>query len=198
MYKDITGILLAAGKSTRFGSNKLLQQLPEHHTPIAVQSARNLLEVLPNSVAVVREDDQQLKSLLSETGINLIENPHTNLGMSSSIGCGIESANQLFPNTKGWLLALADMPYIPAAIIKQVADAVLHGTLIAAPEYKNQRGHPVGFSCQLRGELLTLTGDVGARLLIDKYSNQLYTFKTNEEVVLRDIDIPLDLIKEDK
>ena len=61
-----------------------------------------------------------------------------------------------------------------------------------------RRGHPVGFSCQLRGELLTLTGDVGARLLIDKYSNQLYTFKTNEEVVLRDIDIPLDLIKEDK
>lgn len=194
MYNDIAGILLAAGKSTRFGRNKLLQQLPEHNTPMAVQSARNLLEVLPNSVAVVREDDQQLKSLLSETGINLIENPHTNLGMSSSIGCGIESANQLFPDTKGWVLALADMPYIPAAIIKQVADAILHGTLIAAPEYKNQRGHPVGFSCQLLGELLTLTGDVGARLLIDKYSNLLYTFVTNDEVVLRDIDRPQDLM----
>lgn len=194
MYKDIAGILLAAGKSTRFGSNKLLQQLPEHQTPMAVQSARNLLEVLPNSVAVVREDDQQLKSLLSETGINLVENPHTNLGMSSSIRCGIESASQLFPCTKGWILALADMPCIPAAIIKQVADSILHGTLIAAPEYKNQRGHPVGFSCQLRSELLTLTGDVGARLLIAKHSDQLYTFETNDEVVLRDIDRPQDLV----
>jgi molybdenum cofactor cytidylyltransferase len=198
MYKDIIGILLAAGKSTRFGSNKLLHLLPEHQTPVAAQSARNLLGVLPNSVAVVRDDDQQLKSLLSETGIRLIENPRTDLGMSSSICCGIESANQLLPNTTGWVLALADMPYIPAVIIKKVADAIIQGALIAAPEYKNQRGHPVGFSCQLLDELLTLTGDVGARSLIDKYSDQLYTFATHDEVVLRDIDRPQDLIKEDK
>jgi molybdenum cofactor cytidylyltransferase len=118
--------------------------------------------------------------------------------MSSSICCGIESANQLLPNTTGWVLALADMPYIPAVIIKKVADAIIQGALIAAPEYKNQRGHPVGFSCQLLDELLTLTGDVGARSLIDKYSDQLYTFATNDEVVLRDIDRPQDLIKEDK
>ena len=173
MDKSIVGILLAAGLSARFGKQKLLHSLTDSQTPIAVQSAHNLLKILPNSIAVVPENSNELKSLLLETGIQVVENPDAGLGMSTSIRCAIESQIASHPDTQCWIIALADMPYIPPHIIKQVADAVLHGALIAAPEYNKQRGHPVGFSQQLSKELLNLQGDVGAKSIVEKHLSQL-------------------------
>lgn len=187
MRNGVAGILLAAGQSTRFGSNKLLQQLPENNVAIAVQAARNLVAALPDSIAIVRTDDHELKSLLLETGIRIANNPHAESGMSSSIHCGIEWFSEA-PAIKGWIIALADMPYIPTQVIEQVADAISKGAIIAAPQYNKQRGHPVGFSIQLREQLLELRGDVGARSLLNEYANQLHTIETSSALILRDID----------
>jgi len=193
MNKNIVGILLAAGQSARFGSQKLLHPLPDTQIPIAVQSARNLLEVLPNSIAVIRENDQELKSLLFETGIRIAENPDAELGMSTSIRCAIQSHTTSHPDTQGWIVTLADMPYIPPYVIKQIADALRQGARIAAPEYSNQRGHPVGFSCDLTDELLNLKGDIGAKLIIKKHRRQMQLIETPEIGVLRDIDHTSDM-----
>lgn len=193
MENNIVGILLAAGQSKRFGSQKLLQRIAEDQPPIAVQSAINLLEVLPNSIAVVRENDQELKSLLLKTGIQVVENPDARLGMSTSIHCAIESLIKSRPDAKGWIIALADMPYIPPRIIKQIADTLLQGALIVAPEYNKQRGQPVGFSQQLRNELLNLKGDMGAKPIVEKHLSQLQLIEVSSNSVLHDIDTPLDL-----
>ena len=193
MNNNIVGILLAAGQSKRFGSQKLLHLLPDNQIPIAVQSARNLLDVLPNSVAVIRENDQKLKSLLLETGIHIVENPDAQLGMSTSIRCAIKYQNISNPNIKGWVIALADMPYIPVSVTEQVADAIAKGSLIAAPEHNKQRGHPVGFSQDLTDELLTLQGDFGAKPIIEKHLSQLKLVEILNNGVLRDIDYISDL-----
>ena len=121
------GILLAAGQSSRFGQNKLVYQLPESQISMAVQSAQALLKVLPKSIAVVREDDQELKALLSITGISIVDNFQAETGISSSIRYGISASNS---STSGWVIALADMPYIPDTIIRQIAKAVQQGALI--------------------------------------------------------------------
>jgi molybdenum cofactor cytidylyltransferase len=55
----ITGILLAAGNASRFGSNKLLHLLPDG-TPIAMAAARNLKAAIPSSLAIVRPQDHAL------------------------------------------------------------------------------------------------------------------------------------------
>ncbi|MCI0505824.1 MAG: nucleotidyltransferase family protein [Gammaproteobacteria bacterium] len=196
MNKNIIGILLAAGHSTRFGGNKLLQPLPVNHIPMAVQSALLLLEALPNGIAVIRKDDQQLKSLLLETGIAVVENQNAHEGMSSSIRCGIESQKQLFSGAKGWVIALADMPYISATVIQQVANALREGALAAAPQFKNQRGHPVGFSYQLKDELLRLQGDAGAKTVLAKHHAKIRLINVSSNSILRDIDYPEDLIRE--
>lgn len=193
MYKNVVGILLAAGASKRFGSQKLLQSLPDSQIPIAAQSTRNLLEVLPNSIAVIRENDPELESLLVATGIQVMKNPDAELGMSTSIRCAIQSHTISHSDTQGWIIALADMPYIPPYIIKQIADALLQGARIAAPEYKNQRGHPVGFSCDLTDELLNLQGDIGAKLIIEKHRSQMQLIETLENGIFRDIDHISDL-----
>jgi molybdenum cofactor cytidylyltransferase len=193
MTAQFAGILLAAGQSTRFGSNKLLQSLPHSNTPMVVQAALNLLAALPDSVAVVRDNDHAIKLLLGETGIRIIDNPDSNLGMSSSIRCGVKYYLQN-PYIKGYVVALADMPYIPSQIFNQVADALQQGALIAAPEYTGRRGHPVGFSGRLTSDLLNLQGDTGAKALIEKYRHSLQLIEVDSETVLLDIDEPKDII----
>jgi len=192
MNSSIAGILLAAGQSTRFGSNKLLQPLPGSETSVAVQSAKNLLGALPKSIAVVREDDHELASQLVNTGIEIIQNPAPKLGMSSSIHIGIKYFSKIH-SIQGWAIVLADMPFINTQVIGQVADLVTNGALIAAPQYNNQRGHPVAFSRQLEGELLRLEGDNGARLIIEKHRNQLQLVDVSSNGILHDIDLPSDL-----
>jgi molybdenum cofactor cytidylyltransferase len=195
MNENIIGILLAAGQSTRFGGNKLTQPLPGNDVSMAVQSARHLLEALPNSVAIIREDDRELKSLLLDTGIAVVENQNAHQGMSSSIACGVKSQERLYPDAKGWIVALADMPFIPAAVIRRVARALRQGALIAAPQFNNQRGHPAGFSSQLKDELLRLQGDAGAKTVLAKHPDRLRLIEVPNDSILRDIDYPEDLVQ---
>lgn len=195
MENRITGILLAAGESARFGSNKLLHSLPDSDTPIAIQAANNLLEVLPHSVAVVKPNDKELISLLSQTGVTIVENPDTHLGMSSSIRCAINAIESgQVADTRGYIIALADMPYIPQETYKQVLNGLANSALICAPQYNKKRGHPVGFSSKLKHELLKLEGDVGAKAVIDKHINDLQIIESSSDKILRDIDKPEDII----
>ncbi|MGD8567322.1 MAG: nucleotidyltransferase family protein [Gammaproteobacteria bacterium] len=184
------GILLAAGSSTRFGSDKLLHRLPDNETrTVAELAARQLLDALPDSIAVIREHDSQLKALFSHLGMPVVTNVDAHLGMSSSIACGVNSR----PDATGWVIALADMPYIPSTVIIQVAQALQRDALIAAPVYKGQRGHPVGFSRHLFNELVNLQGDVGAKSIIERHRNELQLLATTDAAILRDIDRKADI-----
>jgi len=190
MSETLAGILLAAGQSTRFGSHKLLHLLPDTNTPMAVQAAQHLLQVLPYSVAVVRPEDVELKELLSQTGITLINNPQAHSGISTSIRCAL---NVLQRHSQGWLIALADMPYVPVSVYQQLVTAMQQGALISAPNFNGRRGHPVGFSSKLLPELLELQGDVGAKSVILKHSAQVQQIDVVTAGVIRDIDYPSQL-----
>src|SRR5258708_12162325 len=89
MATNIRGILLAAGYSKRFGSNKLLQTLPtgmpEAGTPIGLAAARHLLDALPESIAVVRPRAQKLGKLLPDAGCNTVVCKNAADGMGTSL-----------------------------------------------------------------------------------------------------------------
>jgi len=185
MKPACTGILLAAGQSTRFGSNKLLHPLPDG-TPMAVACARALHAVLARSIAVVEDRQSALAGLLAKTGLQVIVNPRTQQGMGTSIACGVAAS----PTARGWVIALADMPGIPASVIQQVTDGLARGADIVAPVYRGRRGHPVGFSARLAPELLALHADSGARDIIAAYLGTLELFETQHGGVIVDIDTP--------
>src|SRR5260221_11452896 len=92
MAATIGGILLAAGYSKRFGSNKLLQTLPagtpEAGTPIGLAAAKHLLEALPEAIAVVRPRAQKLGKMLRDAGCNTVVCKNPSEGMGTSLAAG--------------------------------------------------------------------------------------------------------------
>jgi molybdenum cofactor cytidylyltransferase len=185
---EIAGILLAAGSAERFGSNKLLHPLPDG-TPIAVQAAQHLVDAVPNSIAVVRPDDLELIEALAATGLGIIENPDASEGMGTSLARGVRATAE----AAGWLIALADMPWIEPATIDTLAGWLSRGASIIAPVHAGRRGHPVGFSGRWREELCGLGGDSGARRLLEAHPDALELVETADPGVIRDIDYPQDL-----
>jgi molybdenum cofactor cytidylyltransferase len=187
--KNIIGILLAAGTGSRFGGDKLLHPLPDG-VAIAAHAARNMFAAGLNVTAVVRPGDFPLADMLEQEGCAVTVCPGAARGMGASLAHAIASER----GADGWVVALADMPKIMPATIAAVAAALQQGARIVAPQFNNQRGHPVGFGAALCSELIALDGDQGARLLLDKHRDSLKLIECADAGVLYDIDRRTDVV----
>lgn len=187
---DYAAILLAAGSGSRFDpvgmKNKLLAPLADG-CAVAVASAASLLAILPHVLAVVRPGAEQLCSELRAIGCEVTVCPQANEGMGTSLAHAVAQAS----DAAGWLVALADMPYLKPATIKALVDALRDGADIAAPLCNGRRGNPVAFGRTHLSYLLTLSGDVGARSLLQDYPVTLV--EVDDPGVHLDIDLPQDL-----
>jgi molybdenum cofactor cytidylyltransferase len=185
---NIVGLLLAAGSATRFGSDKLQHALP-HGVSIAVQSARHLKSELGRVVAVVRPDSDQLISSLKAEGCEVVVCENAAEGMGASLACAARAAGE----ADGYLIALADMPFLRRTTIAAVRDALVGGAPLVAPYFRARRGHPVGLSHEFFHELLALRGDEGAKRLLAAHEKQMVKIPVGDPGALRDIDRPEDL-----
>ncbi len=184
----IVGLLLAAGQGRRFGADKLRQPLADG-TPVAVAAARALKAACPESVAVLRPEQDELAGWLAAEGLTVIRAAAAHGGMGHSLAAGVAAS----PDADGWLVALADMPRIRVATHRSVADAIANGAALAAPTYAGQRGHPVGFAARWRDALMALEGDEGARSIVRRNAGLLHAIGTDDPGVLQDVDTPADL-----
>ena len=189
----MVGILLAAGFSRRFGSaDKLLQRLPDGR-PIALASAENLIKAIPFSIAVLRPENQALAELMLNAGLKVVFCSENDQEMADSLATGVRFSTNIKAASSGFVIALADMPYIQSETIVAVANKVANGASIVIPTYQNQRGHPVGFSAKFRSELENIHGDEGARSIIKRYADELELLPTRDAGILVDIDTQNDL-----
>ena len=184
----IVGILLAAGAATRFGSNKLLHALPDG-TPIAAASLRNLRAALPRVVAVIRPGALKLEERLRREGAEVTACERAEEGMGTSLAHAVRASR----DADGWVVALADMPFIRPETIRRVVERLAAGAAIVAPAWQGERGHPVGFAGRFGSDLERLTGDAGARELLKGARATVELVDCDDPGVLRDIDRPEDL-----
>jgi len=182
------GILLAAGSARRFGGAKLLATLADG-TPVGVASCLALVAALPRTLAVVRPGDDALASALAATGATIVRCPRADEGMGASLACGVAASR----DAGGWVVGLADMPWIAPATIRRVADAIAAGASIAAPFQGGERGHPVGFAPSHRDALVALGGDEGAKRILAGRRAEVVRLDVDDPGVLRDVDVPGDL-----
>lgn len=191
----VVGILLAGGSGARFGGAKLLAPLPAAThgvgagTAIGVASCLHLLSALSQVVAVVRPGDSILAGQLRAAGAQVIACARADEGMGASLACGVAAA----ADADGWIVALADMPWIAPATIAVVADALRDGADIVAATHVGVRAHPVGFARAHYAALTALAGDAGAKSILAAHRDSLQLIEVADGGVVRDVDTPADL-----
>lgn len=185
---EVVGILLAAGRGSRFGSDKLLHRLPDGR-PMALAAAASLRPVCHRLIAVVRPDSPDLSQALREADCEIVICAQADSGMGHSLAAGVRAS----PDAAGWLVALADMPFIAGASHQAVVTQLQAGASLVATQYQGRRGHPVGFAGKWFEELTSLTGDQGGKAILQNHPQDLLLYPVDDPGVLRDIDRPDDL-----
>jgi molybdenum cofactor cytidylyltransferase len=109
------------------------------------------------------------------------------------MGCSLACAVNATADADGWVVALADMPWIAPATIAAVADALADGADLAATSFGGRRAHPVGFAKRHRPALSALTGDDGAKSVVAAHLSQLRLIEVDDDGVVRDVDTVADL-----
>ena len=185
----IRGLLLCGGKSTRFGSDKLLAVIEGR--PMVDLAARNLVEGAGNTLAIIPLGATDLRRILESAGCDILETKDTQRGLGASLAAGVAAS----AGSDAWIVALGDMPFIRAQTIAAVRAALEGGALIAAPILAGaaRHGHPVGFARQFEKELRALDKDEGARSILSKHRASLATITVDDRGIEADIDTLRDL-----
>ncbi len=175
-------LLLAAGSSRRFGSDKRVAKLPSGERILDATLAQILATKL-SLLVCLRPEDTDLSLQLSARGVAHHLCPRSDEGMGSTLAEGIAAV----PQWTAALIALADMPWIESDTYLAVAHAT-RVDRICVPTYQRQYGHPVGFGADFFHTLSGLRGEPGARQIISTHSDRVQEVPVNDPGIRRDID----------
>lgn len=193
----ISGILLAAGLSTRMGQPK--QLLPFGQSTIVETVVDNMLDSKFNEViVVVGHFAEQVQDILGKRPVKIVFNPDYREGMLTSAQAGVCSLN--FTNGKNksnrdaFSLMLVDQPFITSDMIDKVIDAYTQTDKgIVLPSYNYRRGHPVIFHHRYADDILALGAESGGvRSIFKSHGDDIHYVPVDTDDVLRDIDNPED------
>ncbi|WP_373529797.1 NTP transferase domain-containing protein [Nostoc sp.] len=183
---NVAIIILAAGASTRMGKPKQLlpyqgSSLLKHTIESAIASVCKLV------IVVLGANAQQIRSEVTQPSVQVIENPQWNLGMSASIRSGILSLESV----DAAVIAVCDQPFLSSEIINLLVEAYYStGKPIIASQYAETLGVPALFSQIFFSELAALGENVGAKHLINRHLNEVFSVPFPLGAV--DIDTPKD------
>jgi molybdenum cofactor cytidylyltransferase len=184
----VAAIILAAGRSSRMGSHKLL--LPYKGRPIVnwVLAAACASQADPIIVVLGHEAELVDAALQAERRFLAIHNPLYAEGMSTSLRIGLAAMPQ---EADGAIILLGDQPLITLEIINaMIAVSAKAPDAIIAASYQGRRGNPVLFPRQYFAELTTITGDEGGRSLLARYPDRVRLVEIDDALAGRDIDTP--------
>ena len=183
---NISGILLAAGMSTRMGQPKQLLPFGRStviETVIETVLASQLVEVM----VVLGHQRQQIEPKLTGHRLRIIDNPDYRAGMLTSVQAALK---QISPSSPAFALMLVDQPLITAGTINQVLEAHRSTTMpITIPQYRSRRGHPAIFDGQFIAEILALDWESrGMKEILDRHREQIHYLPVETDSILRDMD----------
>ena len=180
--KSCSAILLAAGRSSRMGAFKPL--LPFGNKTVIECCIDSLRDGGVEIIVVVlghRADDLRRKL----TGVSFAINPDPDSEMGTSITAGIR---ELPEDAQATLIALADHPAVPAAVVSTIIQGWKQGARIVIPTWQGRGGHPVLVDLSFRPELLNLTESGGLRALFDSHREAVKRFPVDSPFIARDMD----------
>ena len=185
----IVAVVLAAGRSARMGTQKLL--LPLGGKPVIARILDELLlSRLEEIVVVIGRDAAQIRQALTPRPVSFVENPDPDGDMLSSVRCGLLA---LPANTETVLLVPGDQARLGSALVRELIAAYRASERsIAVPIHAGHRGHPLLFSAGYRDEILSRFDGVGLRGLLLAHPDEILEWPTSDAAVLEDLDRPND------
>lgn len=186
---SIAGLILAAGQATRFGSDKRQALLPDGCSMLEAVIIR-YKEVFDTLLLVAQDNDDFACQLADIHGIDLVPNAQSDLGMGHSLACGAQALLARH-GLSGVVVGLADMPAVATTTLLDIRQTLIGRKRPVVPIYQGQLGQPRGLPHDWFEALSGLTGDQGARQLLDW--RQAVPVHVNDPGVLHDVDTPADL-----
>jgi molybdenum cofactor cytidylyltransferase len=187
--RNVTALVLAAGRSTRMGGpNKLLAEL-DGKKLVRIVTEQALASKASEVIVVTGHQADLVEQALAGLNVKFVRNPDFAGGLASSVKAGIAAVPE---NADGAIVCLGDMPLIDAKLIDKLVETFApdRGHLIAVPVSEGRRGNPVLWSRRFFRELMTLDGDIGARHLIAKHAEAVAEVPVDGQSAFLDIDTP--------
>lgn len=186
---DFGCLVLAAGESKRMGVQKLLL---EYKGKPLLTHVIQLVRSLPvkHKVIVLGRDSQKIRSQVELCDFKILENPHYQLGISSSIKLGFQ---ELCDKVDAILVVLGDQPLVKEQTVKTLlVEHEKSKPLATVPTHKGKRGNPVILSVELKERIQNLQGDRGASQLFDSLGKRVLYVEVDDPGILIDIDTSKD------
>lgn len=185
----IAAIILAAGQSRRMGAtNKLLAEIDGQAMVARVTAGIEASQASP-IVAVLGHEAEDVRAAIDGSTVQFTENPNFAEGLSTSLAAGIKALPE---DVDGAIVCLGDMPRVSANEIDRLIAAFdpLEGRAICVPTHNGKQGNPILLAKRFFNEILEITGDRGARHLIDGYQELTCEVEMAGDSVLVDVDTP--------
>lgn len=186
---EVWAIVLAAGLSTRMGTQKML--LPFDGKTIIEKVVENiLLSGIDRINVVLGSDAAEILKVLNSMPVHFVINESFREGMHTSVISGVRA---LPSEAKAVLIFLGDQPFIPAKAIETVIGGwKTSGKGIVIPMFEGKRGHPPLYDLKYRDELSNLDPNQGLRVVARKFPGDIYEVETFCPEIVRDIDTKTD------
>lgn len=184
----IAALILAAGQSSRMRPiNKLLAQMPSGQTMIEQTVDHVISSGVAPVLVITGHQDAELRGRLEKKPVRFVHAPDYADGLAASLRAGIAA---LAGDVAAALICLGDMPLVSPAVLDHIVAAFdpAEGRDIVIPTYDGQRGNPVLWGKRFFPELLSLTGDAGARQIMHRHMEFIVEVAVDSEAVLQDFD----------
>ena len=181
-----TFIMLAAGNSRRFGSNKLLYEIGG--VPMYLRTLHKLQKAaseLGNCEIIVVTQYEEIASKAQESGIRVLINSHPERGISSSMQIGLAAAKE----SAACLFIVSDQPWLTTeTIVNLVHKFQSEHKGMACTLLNDKTGNPCIFSRKYYQELQEITGDKGGKQIINRHPEDVAYLEIEDAKELVDVD----------
>ncbi|MBK7950980.1 MAG: nucleotidyltransferase family protein [Deltaproteobacteria bacterium] len=200
IVRDVAGIVLAAGRSSRMGEgrNKLLEDVAGRPIVARVVDAFLEAEIDPLIVVTGHQADR-VRSVLEDRRVRFVDHAGWREGMGSSISEGMAELRRSGALCAAVLVCVGDLPGLRADHVRAIVRAArepsggIDPARIVVPSHRGQRGHPVLFGARHFAALGNLTGDEGARSVVRGNAPNVHLLEFEDDACLRDVDTVDDL-----
>lgn len=183
-------ILLAAGESKRMGSPKQLLDIDGKSLLRRTAEVALATDCYP-VVMVIGANKAQIAPEIIDLPLTVIDNPMWHEGMSSSVKMGMAGLYMTYKDVEAVIMLVCDQPYVSVSLLERMIDVYrTKKPPIVACKYGEEVGVPALFDRKLFEELLTLSGDKGAKPIVMNHLDEAYLITFEAGSV--DLDTPED------